>query len=228
MEKEKTKGRKTSKPQDTLIAAVITVAAAIAFIGGYALASDFSASYYNFKGSKTKSVAENSDIQMAGATLGGNSTLGFNENYVVTSGAYDYKFDLGTYASLGDAYIYLGYGKDKSEIRVTKYYYDNNNREEYTMHFNKNVVDIHMTTYEADTNLNTILFLLEDGSVEYMFAETAIENDNYVTQGKIAGLENIVKFYKGTACEKGTPICNRTSFAQSLNGKIYNVYDYIR
>lgn len=223
------KAKSQNKPQDVLVTAVIVVSAAIAFMGGFVLSGDLSKSYYKTK-NKTN-VQENEDVKVAGATVAGQtvsgSTLGFNEKYIVSGQEYDYKFNLGTYAGIEDAYINLNYGNSKNEIVVSKYYYDNENNEEYTMNFNKPVVDVHMATFDMEAGYNTILFLLDDGTVEYMFAEDAINNDNYVTQGRIVGINNIVKFYEGTSCEKGTPICSKTTFAQTIDGKIFNLFDYI-
>lgn len=224
------KAKRQTRPQDILITAVIAVSAAIAFMGGFVLSGDLSKSYYKTK-NKTADVEENGEVGIAAAVIGGQkgagTTLGFNENYVVSGQEYDYNFDLGTYAGLNDAYISLNYGDTKSEIKVSKYYYDNENSEEYVMNFNKMVVDVHMATFNMEPEYNAILFLLDDGTVEYMFAETAMEFDNYVTQGRVVGLENVAKFYEGTSCEKGTPICSKTTFAQTIDGKIFNLYDYI-
>ena len=225
---EKTKGKR--KTQDSLITSVIGVSAVIAFMGGYVLSGDLTKSYNNLANSNNK-VQKLDGLEIAGASVSGStlagSTLGFNENYIVASDEYDYNYDLGTYAGVGDSYVTFQYGNKKNEIKIVKYYYDNDESEEYTVSFDKNVVDIHMSTFDMNTDLSTILFLLDDGSVEYMFIENAMERDVYNTEGKIEELKNITKFYEGTACEKGTPICTKTTFAQSIDGKIYNLYDYI-
>lgn len=216
------------KPNDTLLTGVIAVSAAIAFMGGYVLSGDLNKSYSNLTKSKSNTYE---GVEIAGASIGGSTlegtTLGFNENYVVSEGEFDYNYELGSYSSVGDSYLNFEYGNKKSEVKVLKYYYDNDKNEEFTISFDKNVVDVHISTFDMNSDYSTALFLLDDGSVEYVLLERAIETSNFEPNGKLEDLKNIVKFYEGTACEKGTPICNKTTFAQSMNGKIYNLYDYI-
>jgi hypothetical protein len=228
MEKEKSKIKR--KTQDSLVTSVIVVAALIAFIGGYALSADLQHSYFNVTSNNNKKDVLDG-VQIAGTSVGGSivagTTLGFNENYVVSSDDYDYNLDLGSYSSVSTSYLNFEYGDTKSDIKVKRYYYENNGSDEYTISFDKNVVDVHISNFESDPDYNVVLFLLDDGSIEYLLLERAITNNNFTAVSKIDNLSNVVKFYDGTACESGTPICTKTVFAQTTNGSIFDLYSYI-
>ncbi len=226
MEKEKTKLKR--KTQDSLVTSIIVVAAVIAFIGGYALSADLQHSYFNLTSNEKDSI---SGVQIAGASIGGSklagSTLGFNENNVVSDVDYDYNLDLGSYSGITNSYLNFEYGSTKSEIKVTRYYYENNGSDEYIIPFNKNVVDVHIANFEMNSDYSVALYLLDDGSVEYTLLEKAIANSDFSTPTKLTDINNVVKFYDGTACESGSPICRKTVFVQNSNGEIFDLYDYI-
>ena len=228
MEKEKSKMKR--KTQDSLVTSVIVVAALIAFFGGYILSADFQHSYYNMKKSNGDTLE---GVQIAGASIGGSklagTTLGFNENYVVAEEdhVYDYNLDLGSYSGTGNSYLNFEYGSNKSEIKVTRYYYDNSNSVVYTINFDHNVVDMHISNFDMNSDYSVALYLLDDGSVEYTLLERAITNNSFSSPVELTEVSNIAKFYDGTTCESGTPICRNTVFAQSINGDIFDLYDFI-
>ena len=67
----------------------------------------------------------------------------------------------------------------------------------YLIPFDRNIVDVHMSTFDMNVELNTIFFLLDDGTVEYILIEDAIERNDFRSFGKLDGLNNIAKFYEG-------------------------------
>lgn len=59
--------------------------------------------------------------------------------------------------------------------------------------FSSNITDIHFAYSGTDVSPAKILFLMEDGTVEYIDFQKLIENKEYVSAGKLEGLSNIVK-----------------------------------
>lgn len=215
------------KAQDYLIASVIVVAAAIAFMGGYVLSSDVSKSFDKIKNNKNSTTEEElSGLSIAGTTLSG-KTLGFEDDYVVGKDEEkDYNLILGTYVGVNDSYLNLSYGDSKKEVKITKYLYTNEELSDYDLVFDKEVVDIHMTSFDLSPSLNTIFFLLDDGTVEYMLVEDAIETNDFKIYGTLK-IKNIAKFYEGNVCSKENNKCEKTCFAQTVEGKIYDLAEYI-
>ncbi len=215
------------KAQDYLIASVIVVAAAIAFMGGYVLSSDVSKSFDKIKNNKNSTTEEElSGLSIAGTTLSG-KTLGFGDDYVVGKDEEkDYNLILGTYVGVNDSYLNLSYGGSKKEVKITKYLYTNEELSDYDLVFDKEVVDIHMTSFDLSPSLNTIFFLLDDGTVEYMLVEDAIETNDFKIYGTLK-IKNIAKFYEGNVCSKENNKCEKTCFAQTVEGKIYDLAEYI-
>lgn len=215
------------KAQDYLIASVIVVSAAIAFMGGYVLSSDVSKSFDKIKNNKNSTTEEElSGLSIAGTTLSG-KTLGFEDDYVVGKDEEkDYNLILGTYVGVNDSYLNLSYGDSKKEVKITKYLYTNEELSDYDLVFDKEVVDIHMTSFDLSPSLNTIFFLLDDGTVEYMLVEDAIETNDFKIYGTLK-IKNIAKFYEGNVCSKENNKCEKTCFAQTVEGKIYDLAEYI-
>ncbi len=214
------------KAQDYLIASIIVVAAAIAFMGGYVLSSDVAKSFNKIKNNNNKTEDELLGLSLAGTTLN-NKTLGFSDELVVgKEEEKDYNMILGTYVGVNDSYLNLSYGDSKKEVKLTKYLYTNEEMSDYEISFDKEVVDIHMTSFELSPALNTIFFLLDDGTVEYVLVEDAIETNDFKSYGTLE-VKNVAKFYEGNVCTKENGECEKTCFAQTVDGKIYDLAEYI-
>lgn len=213
------------KAQDYLVASVIVVAAVIAFMGGYVLSSDVSKSFNKIK-NNNKTEDELTGLSIAGTTLSG-ETLGFRDELIVGKDEEkDYNMVLGTYVGVNDSYLDLSYGDSKKEIEITKYIYTNEEISDYQLNFDKEVVDIHMSSFELSPSLNTIFFLLDDGTVEYMLVEDALETNDFKSYGTLK-VKNVAKFYEGNICTKENNECEKTCFAQTVDGKIYDLAEYI-
>lgn len=228
MEKTKTKV-KTNNVKNSSISVFILSAAIIAFIGGFALSGEIKDRTYRINNNEEeKEKVEIENIDIAGGKMIGNTTLGFNENMVVTDDDNrEYNVLLGSYMGVNDSYFDIQYGNTKNEIAFVKYSESADDSQYFLIPFEHKVVDIHMSTFDMNTELNTIFFLLEDGSVEYILIEDAIERNDFRSFGKIEELSNIVKFYEGTSCESGTLNCTKTAFAQSTDGRIYDLSEFI-
>ena len=228
MEKTKTK-TKSNNVRSSSVSVFILSAAIIAFIGGFAVSGEIKDRlfHYNDRDKEIK-IVESEDIDIAGGNLVGNKTLGFNENMVVTEDDdREYNVLLGTYMGVNDSYYDIQYGNTKAEIAFVKYSEFADDSQYFLIPFERKVVDIHMSTFNMNTELNTIFFLLEDGSVEYILIEDAIERNDFRSFGKIEELNNIAKFYEGTSCETDSVNCTKTAFAQSTDGRIYDLSNYI-
>ncbi len=70
------------------------------------------------------------------------------------------------------------------------------------------------------------LFLLEDGTVEYIALNNAVANNDFSPK-KLDGLSNIIKFYTVGFREKDSPYGGVTITAQDTEGNLYKVTDYM-
>ena len=151
--------------------------------------------------------------------------IGFEK---VKDGKYlkNYELTLGTYAGTGDSYFTIEYGNTKSELKIVKYFYDNDSTQEYTLDFVSNVVDVYSAIFN-DAEQNVIIFLLENGDICYSFVNEIANNNSYASYNTINEISNVVKFYRGNACNNVTGVCELTTFAQTKNGTIYDLSNYV-
>lgn len=213
----KTKEKKQVKTQDSIVTAVITAASLIAFIGGYFLSS----------GLTNKNVYvtnDNKDEEVVSATTGLSKEMAFNEDNIYQKNLnVEYKITFPAYYLDDQTYYKVDYGTTNKELVLTKF----TNLEivkKYTLEFDLKIVDIAIL---KDTNKDAVLYLLEDGSVEYTFMDDVVSNDFLRTSGRINEALNIVKFVEGTACDKILNECENVVYAQGIDGTLYNVNELI-
>ncbi len=99
---------------------------------------------------------------------------------------------------------------------------------QYTINnFSGKVVDMHIDGIGQDATGSVALFLLEDGTVEYIPLYKALESNNIKSSGKISGVENIIKFYSVGARPKGENSVGgfQTILAQKEDGTFYDLYE---
>ena len=198
---------KTKKPQEKLVLSFIGIAAGIAFLGGTAYGESYNARKI---GNVTNYVSDE-EVVPAGYN-NGKSTLGFNEyNIIYDENEYNYTFILDNYAGLDDSYFEVRYGDDKSTINLVRNY----------------IKDSFVAGFGDSNEKDSIFFILEDGSVEYILVERAVKNDDYRTF-RIDGLDNIAKQYNSNACSDTTLECKRTVLVQSMDGTIYDLEKYVQ
>lgn len=65
--------------------------------------------------------------------------------------------------------------------------------------FTKKVVDVFIGGCGQGVDFPIVLFLMEDGTVEYLDSKVAIENNKFVSAGKLENVENIVRFERADA-----------------------------
>ena len=96
------------------------------------------------------------------------------------------------------------------------------------INFTKKVVDIFFGGIDQDASGDTILFLMEDGTVEYLPLKKAYatNNESLNSYGSLSGISNIVKFYSANAnSQKGSGI---TILAQDNEGNLYDLSTTLR
>lgn len=216
--------KKKGNKQDVLISAFIIVVVIIGFIGGFVLASDLKDRLFYATDKKTDS--ESSNIAVAGKT--GNKVYGFDEKFVESNSGLDYKVNFGTFAGSTDAYFTINYGDTKKDLTITRYSYDTEGSQEFTMSFVANVVDVYAGQFNNDPQYNAIFYLLDNGDICYSYIEEMVQNNAYGSFNYVDGLSNIVKFYVGSSCDYNTETCKSTTFAQDVDGTIYDLVNYIR
>ena len=218
--------RKKKETQDFLVTSIVIVVVVIGFIGGFVMAGDLKERVYRANDNKDTST-ESGSIVIAGGGEG-KKTLGFDEKYVESDQLLDYEITFGTYAGSTNAFFTVNYGEKKNELKITKYNYDNAESQEYTMEFGGNVVDVFQGIFNDDPQYNALLYLLDNGDVCYSLIENMVQNNQYGYYTTIESLSKIAKFYRGNACDPETGMCKSTTFAQAIDGKIYDLNSYIK
>lgn len=108
------------------------------------------------------------------------------------------------------------------EIVKNSYNGINISNSSYTVNFNKKIVDIYVDGYGQSIGYETILFLMEDGTVEYIPFYYACNNDSFKTI-KLDGVENIVKFLSASASPVEPGGGYHTILAQKQDGTFYDI-----
>lgn len=90
-------------------------------------------------------------------------------------------------------------------------------------------IDILLTNFGNGGHSETLFFLMDDGTIEYMPLFKAIETNNLKSYGKLPNLSNAIKFYKGSSCPKeGFTGCGHDALAQRADGSFYGLYAAIQ
>ena len=159
--------------------------------------------------------------------------LPFDDSKVIntTDLEYSHRFDTGFH----EARIYY---KDNNIFDVIvdwndvkKYYgYDKPTDERYTISkikFDKKVKDI-FTGYFFQDMGSVYLFLMEDGTVEYMPLFDALKNNTIKSYGKIDGVEDAIGFYQVSAFPKNAVTGGfQTVLVQKSDGTYYDLIDFM-
>ena len=209
--------------QGAIIKSFLLMTVVLAFIGGFVISGDLKKLIDN---STTKEELKESDDVFTAATKN-NKTLGFDGKYVMSDDNLNYKIDLGTYAGTTNIYFKLNFGNTNKEIVVSRYNYDNEDVQEYTLTFTNNVVDIFFGRLDDEPENNTIFYLLDNGDVCYSPVESMVKEDMYGMYFTMDNIQGIVKFYSGESCNEETGACLPTTFAQKKDGKIFDLKNYV-
>lgn len=122
-----------------------------------------------------------------------------------------------------DLYIYWNY--------IAGYYgvpTENTNRELATLTFDQPVVDIIFGETGQSVSGDVLLFLLADGTVEYMPVAKALLSHDFRSFGQLAGVEKVVKFYHVDAVsDTGDWSGYVTTLAQREDGSIVDLQSFM-
>ena len=106
---------------------------------------------------------------------------------------------------------------------------DSSQSEVYEIKFDSNIVSILCAGFGQATGYETFLFLLENGTVEYMPVQVVYKTREVKSYGKLSGLADIRRLYQGSAGGiNGFVGGGVTAFAQSADGKIYQLYTILK
>lgn len=148
-----------------------------------------------------------------------------NYDYSLVQGSNGLNFTLNQTNNSVDLYvnwemIKRGYGIDIQGNPTSNYTINN---------FSGKVVDMLEGGIGQDATGTLAIFLLEDGTIEYIPLYEALKNQNIKSYGKVAGVEDIIKLYSSTAAPKDSPVgAYVTILAQKSDGTFYNLQDKIK
>ncbi len=93
--------------------------------------------------------------------------------------------------------------------------------------FSGKVVDMYVNGIGQDATGSVALFLLEDGTIEYIPLYKALQNNDIRSYGKVNGVENIIKFYSVSATGKNENSVGgfQTILAQKEDGTFYDLHE---
>ncbi len=94
---------------------------------------------------------------------------------------------------------------------------------EYTINFDKKIRNIYIIGYGLDAANETLIYLMEDGTLEYTPIINAVKNNTIKSYGTINNVKNVVSIYNVRKDYKG-PVGGSTSYlAQSSDGTLYDL-----
>ncbi len=211
--------------QDSLIMAVVITCALMAFMGGYIISGNLTKTLLKNKNDNTVKEEE-TGFDLAGYDVE-TGTFGFDKDAIDSKDASkEYNIILGSYVGNGEMYLGLSFGLTNQDVIVTEYSYSSDQTLNYTVSFPKEVVDYHIGTYEEGISDDILYFLLSDGTVKMLKIENAMANHDYQAYTELT-VNNVIKFYDASICDKETGACNSTTFAQKSNGQLFDL-EYLR
>lgn len=99
------------------------------------------------------------------------------------------------------------------------------NYETFTINnFSKKIIDVISGGIGQDVAESTVIFLMEDGSLEYLPLYCSLRNSNVKSYGSLSGVEGIVKLYSAGAFPKNSPLGGGfTILAQKSDATYYDL-----
>ncbi|MBR2989470.1 hypothetical protein IKF40_00860 [Candidatus Saccharibacteria bacterium] len=103
------------------------------------------------------------------------------------------------------------------------------NRQLAHIAFDQPIADITLGESGQTVGGDVLLFLMQDGSVEYMPIVKALRENRFESYGKMGGLSDIVKFYRTDAIDGNGDFSGYiTTLAQKTNGEIIDLQGFLR
>lgn len=105
---------------------------------------------------------------------------------------------------------------------------DRNDRELINITFDKKISDIAIGESGRTVAGDVLLFLLSDGTVEYLPIVDALTSRNFASHGQLAGVAEVVKFYNTDAVsDTGDWAGYATTLAQREDGSIIDLQNFL-
>lgn len=201
--------------QNFIVTAAISVAAFIAFIGGFSLSEGVSPKKY-------KTIVKEKDNEVIIAT----TTLADNFKFVpekVYPNKENVSYNLKTkyFGNNENNYYVINYGKVEKQLELKKYE-NNENVNNEIITFESDISDIAINYTNDEIKENVIIIILDNGDVNYIKASN---NDNNIVLGNVEKLpeaHNIIKYYEGVSCDNETGKCLSDIYVQSTDGTLYS------
>lgn len=95
--------------------------------------------------------------------------------------------------------------------------------------FSNEIIDVCIVRLGQGIGKETILFLMKDGTVEYIPIYRALKNKEYKSYGKLNGLDLIVDISKGAVVSSNSEYVGGhiTAFAIKEDGSFYDLYEIL-
>ena len=103
--------------------------------------------------------------------------------------------------------------------------------EKHEINFDKKVVEVFIGSFGHAAQGDVVLFLMEDGTVEYIPVVDSFKNhrDNPVSYGKIENVKDVVRFVRVNACPTGERTsCYADTLAVTSDGSFYDLNAHIK
>lgn len=155
--------------------------------------------------------------------------LSIDSNNVINNDNIDYM--LGerdgfiTFEQRDNAYvIYL----DKDEIKQSYNDIDVNKlKDSYNINSNKSIVEVNIVYVGQSVNGCTVLFLMSDGTVEYIPLYDALHQYELKSYGAISGVSDVVTLTNVSALPKGSNYAHSTTLGLKADGTFYDIFEYL-
>lgn len=189
----------------------------LAFILGIALGIGIM--YMSNNDLKNNNKKEEKDSKYVSLKIEDDNCINTNENNYYLS---DYDYSAGISIELENSRTVNLTISDLDSWGLTNY---NSNAQSFTINnFSEDIIDIRIVSIFPAVDGFVVVFLMEDGSVEYMPVYKVFENNGARSYGKLEGVEDIVKLYNVSAIPKNSPTgATTTLLAQKADGTFYDL-----
>lgn len=103
----------------------------------------------------------------------------------------------------------------------------NQGKENTVTNIDKKIVDVVFTGYGQDISHTVLLFLLEDGSVNYLTYADMYRDNNFASK-KLIDVKNVVRIVEGESYSKSIGIGQMSPFLVNNKGEFYDVSALIK
>ena len=202
--------------QNFMITTAISVAAFIAFVGGFSLSEGITPKKY-------KTIVKENDNEVIIATTTLADSLKFSQDKVYPNNEnVSYHLKTKYYGNNENSYYVINYGEVGNELEFQKYENKENVNNEIIT-FESNVTDIAINYTNDEIKENAIVIILENGDVNYIKASNNGEDVVLGNVEKLPEAHDVIKYYEGVSCDNEDGRCLNDIYVQSTDGSLYSV-----